>query len=423
MLKKISIFSLFIMYSCQNNLDISNIKNNDSKLVSSTNNNQNTELNNKNSILDINSFKYKTNFNNLKKLLKEDTKVKIRQVYIDNNNNLMIFLSDKIYLLNKELDITKTINLGEDKKYQFSKPILDNNGNGFIQYYPETGTGLEDIIIKKVENFIPTETKIFSIDYEKKLSLDDTSTKNNFRKYIAYINKENFNNYTGKSFSFYNDKKELLLSDITKFFDYKEINKFKLDTTEVFDSVITNKNNDALVITKEESNNNETYRYYQLKNNNLDLKKSNNIINYNSFGFGTTPIIGNLDTNGNGLLYFNSYQKSELNIFKINSFEVEKEPIVIKNINSISYYLNNEGNGIIISKDEKDIYFNKIEKFKIIGSVKLAKNPQNVTQVVESVNDNGYGILLVSNRIFDINNDSYSFNNEIFIISNNNIVL
>ncbi|MFN4151220.1 MAG: hypothetical protein ACK4IX_09775, partial [Candidatus Sericytochromatia bacterium] len=158
-------------------------------------------------------------------------------------------------------------------------------------------------------------------------------------------------------------------------------------------------------------------------NNNLDLKKSNNIINYNSFGLGTNPIIGKLDNNGNGLLYFNSYQKSELNIFKINSFEVEKESIVIKNINSISYYLNNEGNGIIISKDEKDIYFNKLENFKIIGSVKLSKNPQNVLEIMESVNANGDGILLVSNRVLDTKNGEHTYNNEIFIISDNKVVL
>lgn len=425
MLKKISIFSLFIMYSCQNNLDSSNIKITRPEIVSSTskNSSQNIELNNKNSILDINDFKYKNNLNNLKKLLQEDTKVKIRQVYIDNNNNIMLFLSDKIYILNKELDITRNINLGEDKKYQFSKPILDSKGNGFIQLYEEIGTGLEDIIIKKVENFIPTETKVFSTDYEKKLSPDDTSTKNNFRKYIEYVNKESFDNYSGKSFSFYSDKKELLLSNITSFFDYKETNKFKINNTEVFDSIITNKNNDAIVITKEETSNKLNYRYYQLKNNNLDLSKSNNLINYNSFGFGTSPIIGKLDTNGNGLLHFNLYQKSELNIFKITNFEVEKDPFLINNIDAMSYYLNNNGDGILISKDEKDIYFNKIEKFKIVGNVRLAQNPQNITQVVDSINENGDGVLLVSNRISDTNNSSYTFNNEIFIISDNKIVL
>lgn len=417
MLKKIAILTLFLVCSCQNNLDNKNIKTDDSKII----NTESTNIKDERLILDSNNFKYKTNLDKIKEILNSDPKIKIRQVYIDKNNNIMLFLSNKLYVLNKELEIIKTSDL--DTYSQFGKPVLDDKGNGFIQLYEETGTGFEDIKIKKVENFIPTQTKIFSTDYEKKLSPDDTSTKNNFLKHIGYINKESFNDYTGKSLSFYNDKKELILSDITGFFDYKETNSFKLDNNEFFDSVITNKNNDALVITKEETTNNETYRYYQLKNNSLDLKKSNNIINYNSLGLGTNTIIGKLDNKGNGLLYFNKYQKSQLNIFKITNFEVNKDPIILNSINSLSYYLNNEGNGIILSKDEQDIYFNKLENFKIIGSVKLAKNPQNILQVIDSVNENGDGLLLVSNRNFDINNSSYTFNNEIFIISDNKIVL
>ncbi|MFN4152378.1 MAG: hypothetical protein ACK4IX_15670, partial [Candidatus Sericytochromatia bacterium] len=133
MLKKISIFTLFLVCSCQNNLDNQNITTKNSNIISSTNDNKNTELTNikdERLILDSNSFKYKDNLNNLKKILQEDLKIKIRQVYIDNNNNIMIFLSNKLYVLNKELEIIKTSDL--DTYSQFGKPILDYKGNGFI---------------------------------------------------------------------------------------------------------------------------------------------------------------------------------------------------------------------------------------------------------------------------------------------------
>ena len=393
MIKKISIFVLITLFSCNYNLSNSN------KII----------IEDKNKILENKfNFQYKENFAKLKKLFKDNNKSSFNQVYFDDNNNGMIIFGDKMYILDKELNIVKIHELGEDKGYVFSKPLVDNNGNGVIFYSSPLVTSFSTEQIKKIENFIFTESKI--MDYGK---------------YIPKINIESYNNYLGKGYYFYNDEKELILSDIEGFFNYKETKKFKLDNKERFNSIILNKNNDGIVITLEkDENNNLTYRYYTLKNNELDLKQGK-IIEHN-FEKGEEPrIYGKLDKIGNGFIYIDNYIKNKLEIKIIKNFEIKKEYFSFQNMRSIHTNLDELGNGFILTGADVNIYLKKVNNF-IIQSSEIILENINPLGFRVSINSKGTGFIVSGKINYKDNNpanyNDFTIDNELFFIFENNLI-
>lgn len=410
MLKKISLFFVLMsVISC----------------TSSSNVNSTEKLNLYNKEEDKKIFPYKENLDKLNKLVKENNKYTIKQVYYDDNGNGILFFGDKIYVLDKTLKIIKTHNLGEYSNYNFTQPIIDSNGNGILHYYTDVGNTYstsESII--KMENFIPTELKIMEEN-----------------KYIPRINKESYNNYKGFGYYFLKDNKELVLSQIESFFDYKEIKKFTLETKEKFNSVILNKDNNGIVITTEEdSSNKQFYRYYLLKNNNIDLNKGI-IINNIPQGLSDIPnsnISGKLDSSGNGLIYIDNYIKNSIEIIKVKEFVLEDKNILFSDMRFKHININENGDGFIISSKESNIEFKKLNNFIVISSEIIEyrdflRNKDSIIQFFDnyfgfenSINSNGEGFILSSKKSYKdndpINFMDYSFYNDLYFVYGNNII-
>jgi hypothetical protein len=407
MLKQISLF--FVLMSVISCTSTSNV-------------NSTEKLSLYNKVEDKKIFPYKENLDKLNKLVKENNKYPIKQVYYDANGNGILIFGDKLYVLDKTLKIIKTHNLGEYSNYNFTQPIIDSNGNGILHYYTDVGntySNSESTI--KMENFIPTELKIMEEN-----------------KYIPRINKESYNNYKGFGYYFLNDNKELVLSQIESFFDYKEIKKFTLETKEKFNSVILNKDNNGIVITTEENNNKVIYKYYLLKNNNIDLNKG--IIIQSDFDGSDQGINfnGSLDNNGKGYLYINNYNNKTIKIKKIKDFELIDKDLLIENTISKHINLNENGDGFIISSKESNIEFKKLNNFIVISSEIIEyrdflRNKDSVIQFFDnyfgfenSINSNGDGFILSSKKSYKdndpINFMDYTFYNDIYFVYGNNII-
>ncbi|MFN8674148.1 MAG: hypothetical protein U0457_18960 [Candidatus Sericytochromatia bacterium] len=394
MIKKITSFILLVLFSCSsNNLSNSN------KIV----NKNNLETANENK----NIFQYKENLEKLKKIFEENTKNSIGSIYFDDYNNGIIVFQNKLYILDKELNIVKIIEIGKYPWPNFLPFLVDSNGNGIALNYSNLATSFDKDILIKMENFIPGEFKIIDSD-----------------KYIPRINKASYNNFKGKGYFFLNDEKTLVLSDIDGFFNYTETKKFRLENKERFNSVILNKNNDGIVITKEEDEyHNLTFRYYNLKNNEIDFKQGKTINHVFEQGV-EVRIYGALDENGMGFIYIDNYTKNRFEIKEIKNFEVKKEYFLFENMLALYKYLDSFGNGFIISRNNDEIYFNKIKNFNISDSNKLFKAKDN--SINYSINSKGTGFISSSKIIYKnndpINYNDYTIENKFLFVFDGNLI-
>ncbi|MEK7432214.1 MAG: hypothetical protein AABZ74_03690 [Cyanobacteriota bacterium] len=388
MAKKTLLLLIFLLFSCSLN------QNNNEYLI-----------NKKTSLLNIDNINF--NFSKLEDIklkLKLETKNKFQGGYIDNDNNLLIFLGDKIYFNNN--NIIEYFNL--DKKYinyTFGSFNLDKNGNGISFYYPETGNGNENVSIVKFEKFKPNDSFLIS---EKKYPIP---------KHIF-----NYSDYKGNAYSFFNENTELYTFKIKDFFNYSIENNFKLNNNEKFKVLISNNTSNLLVITKNENSNNiYSYKSYLLNDTNLNLNMGK-IITFSESNI-EGNIKGNIDENGNGYIYYFLNNKIELK--KIHKYIIDSYSYFFDKINTNNIILNSKGNGFLLNiENNNEFNFYEIINYTLAEKkLSISSNGLANSSPFYCINNKGNGFVLLSSYKKNINYlDEIEYNNDLVFVSNYKII-
>lgn len=388
MIKKICLGLCLFIFSCTttNNL---NTNQNIDQIVVNTNN-------------DLwNGVTY-SKFSNLETVFKENNEFTFQGGYNNDDNVFMIFFNKTSYLIDSNLNISSNKLIEKEGKI-FSNPILDKTGNGIGFYSGETGTGFEtERHIKRFEKFVPKE---------------DLSVINNDYNFPQLINM--INNDIGKGYSIYNNNhKDLTLFDIkinNGFFEHSISNSFTLKTDEKFSYVISSDINKALVFTQDKNN---ILRVYNLDNNKIDLNKGK-VLDFTFIKY-SNHLSGNINLKGNG--YIQAYDgNSNYELKKIENFEIKNESYLIDVSPLIR--LDSNGSGLIISVKEGNIYFNEVDKFKIIKSEYITKS--EYPDVNYQINNKGNGFILISKYIktlYSENKVSSVFDNKFILVKNYKMV-
>ncbi|MEK7432215.1 MAG: hypothetical protein AABZ74_03695 [Cyanobacteriota bacterium] len=403
----------FFILSCDNN----NIKE-IIKIEQNKNNIQNNNTDNSSFFSNIEKFK------ELKDKFKNNNENVFIQGYFDNDNNAMIFFENKLYILNKNSELKIIHDLGEYSKYIYSRPILDKNGNGLNFYTSETGGSFDVYMIKKFENFIPTESLIIRDPYV----------------IVPDINELSYNNYIGQGYSFEKDEnKELIFFDINGFFKYNESGKFRLENNEKFQSIILNKNNNGFIFTKEDpvatiyTKENPTsilytYKSYLIKNNSIDLKNGKILFLKDSY---ERYITGKIDDYGNGYIYYNN-KENNIELKKIFNYNIEEKSLFYNNIKLRQIKLNSDGNGFMITGEMNNLFFNEVKNYNLTDNKIIISNSLDkmfIGKPIYLINEHGNGFILLSSYknirnpyLPDSKENKTTFTNDIIFVKDYKIV-
>ncbi|MFN8672785.1 MAG: hypothetical protein U0457_11985 [Candidatus Sericytochromatia bacterium] len=276
-----------------------------------------------------------------------------RKPKVNNNFYLVNIENNKFYL-----EETKKIfedNVGANSTIK----LFNQDSNNFIIYYRNiydnnlSYSSSSDIKIKKILKDMAIDLLIEKNSPEELISLNiDKEGLGwlfyfNLRDYLYKINKtDNF------------IKKEPILINTNN--NYNSIDKF-------IPYLDKNGNGFIFIIKYERINTN----IYLQRINNFTLASDVNLI------FSSNDLVINanfmVNENGNGVLFF--YKNKDINnnfkypyIKKINNFIVENKEIKLIDSNKYKYhdyYINKNGNGIIILTDEENFIFKKIRNYEI----------------------------------------------------------
>ena len=402
MTKKLTILLLCLLFSCSNTNTIK------------------TEVSYKNSN-SVSVMESKKNpLSNLDGLLKLKTEFKINESsiftdgYFDDNNNGLIFLSDKAYYINNKSDIVRS-----DFDYKIgslTNPILDENGNGFSSHDPLITDAMVPFsyTFKRFEKFLPKE------------SIKVPNYLPDLMKYRSpkFIN--NIGVYYGNNI-FY----KFTLDN----YNYPYIlDRIELDKKTQIYNKIFDKNNNGFVVTREKENNKITNKLYLYRNNELDLKSSQ-IIDFNS-DIDECYINGQINENGNGYIY-SIVNNTDIKLKKVLNYSVLEELIVFDNIDpnfdfnivieQNSFKLDSEGNGFIISSQASSkLFLHEIKNYKkTTNKYLLASNlDKKVKDPMYAINSSGNGFILITtskNTTIPVT-FPVTYDNEMIIINNYKVI-
>lgn len=358
----------------------------------------------------------KTPLSNLDGLLKLKAEFKSNESslftdgYFDDNNNGLIFLSDKAYYINSKSDIVRS-----DFDYKIgalTNPILDENGNGFSLHEPTITDAMvpSSYTFKRFEKFLPKE------------SIKVPNYLPDLMKYRSPKFIDNIGVYYGNNI-FY----KFTLDN----YNYPHIlDRIELDQSIQIYNKIFDKNNNGFIVTREKENNKIINKLYLYKNNELDLK-SPQTIDFNSVD-NELYINGQINENGNGYIY-SIVNNTDIKLKRVLNYSVLDELIVFDNIDpnfefnivleANTLKLDSEGNGFIISKQaDSKLFLHEIKNYKKTGNkYLLASNlDKTVRYPMYSINSSGNGFILITTSknitipvTFPVNYD-----NEMIIIKN-----
>ena len=287
-----------------------------------------------------------TNFNNfivadLSSITWKDKKNYIDQLYFDQNNNM--FFDSKVFSHNKFVDRASTISRNLFVKHLNSNSIAELHK---IQF-PSNVFGIRSYKISKNGNYIAIET------FDKKLYVGKISWNNNYSSvniiWANLISDSSYARIKNYSYDFDNDN-DLYLLNSRQIFKYDLINNDfqnngniiptinnNLIDNILFDStnislygmqININKNNNVLLSTTAETNNDNVYSQYFYKTSTEVLDSASGAKNKNSFKILNTNYI-NVSNESTANPFFNYYSiKYGINnsIALINSFSNAVNP-------------------------------------------------------------------------------------------------